>query len=310
MTQGPPSHAASGQRRLNSRQIEVFRAVMIAGSLSAAADQLRVAQPSLSRMMRRMEDLVGFLLFDRVKGRLLPTDEARQLFHSIEHIQAQLASLDDVIDQIGRGGSSLFRFGASPSLARQLVPTALARFHHGFPLVRIHFDVITLSGIVDYLALGVGECFLSMTAINHPLVDTRPLAPGRLVCLLPPDHPLATHSTIDPRDLIGQPLIMCEAGTPHSRLVHDLFEEMDAAPTVAVVARFAELAIGLTGAGLGLAVVDEFTAMDAASARVAVRPLSGPPRFHVHLSRSRNKESSRFAIAFREALSSVMSGSA
>lgn len=275
---------------------------MIAGTLNGAARQLRVAQPSLSRMMRRIEDVVGFSLFDRIKGRLLPTNEARQLFRSIEHIQTQLDALDDVVDQIGRGGADLFRFGASPSLARQLAPTALARFHDLFPLVRIHFDVVTLSGIVDYLALGVGECFLSMTPIDHPLIDTRPLCPGRLVCLLPPQHPLARQRTINPKSLIGQPLITCEAGTPHSRLVQELFGELGATPTVSVVARFAELAIGLTGAGLGLAIVDEFTAMDAASSRVAVRPLSGPPRFHIHLSRSRNVASSRFARTLEQAV--------
>lgn len=275
---------------------------MIAGSLNGAARELRVAQPSLSRMMRRIEDLVAFQLFERVKGRLLPTSEARQLFRSIEHIQTQLDALDEVVDQISRGGTELFRFGASPSLARQLVPAALAQFRDRFPQVRIHFDVITLSGIVDYLALGVGECFVSMTPISHPLIECRPLCPGRLVCLLPPDHPLAKQRTISPRSLIGQPLITCEAGTPHSHLVQQLFAELGTAPTVSVVARFAELAIGLTGAGLGLAIVDEFTAMDATSPRVAVRPLSGPPRFHVHLSRSRNMASSRFTRALEQAL--------
>ena len=138
-TARPP--VGSRPRRLSARQIEVFRAVMIAGSLSGAAQQLNVSQPSLTRLVKRIEDQVGFALFDRIKGRLLPTDEARQVFARIQHIQDQLDGLDEAIGQIARGEFGLFRLGASPSLAQRLVPAALAQFRGRFPRVPIHFDV-------------------------------------------------------------------------------------------------------------------------------------------------------------------------
>jgi DNA-binding transcriptional LysR family regulator len=88
---------ARGPRRMSARQIEVFRAVMVAGSLSGAAQQLNVSQPSLTRLVRRIEDQVGFALFDRVKGRLLATAEARMVFAKLQHIQEQLDGLDEAI---------------------------------------------------------------------------------------------------------------------------------------------------------------------------------------------------------------------
>src|SRR4051794_28257236 len=67
------------RRRLSLRQIEVFRAVMISGSINGASQMLRVSQPSLSRVVRRTEDVLGFNLFERIRGRLVPTKEAGSL---------------------------------------------------------------------------------------------------------------------------------------------------------------------------------------------------------------------------------------
>jgi DNA-binding transcriptional LysR family regulator len=303
---GEVGRATAPSQRLSARQIEVFRAVMIAGSLSGASRQLNVAQPSLTRMVRRIEDVVGFTLFDRYRGRLRPTLEAQQVFWRIQHIQAQLDSLDDAIGQIARGETATFRLAASPSLARQLVPMALARLREKFPGLSLQLDQASLPHIVDYLALGIGECVLTVTPVIHPTVESRSLWPGSLVCLMPAEHPLAARASIGAADLLDAPLIVCGSGTPHRRMVQAVFEEIGAVPRVSVVGQFAESAIGLTRAGLGLAIVDEFTAMDAASDEVTVRPLDLVPRFHVHINRNRNAIQSRMATTFEEILLDVL----
>jgi DNA-binding transcriptional LysR family regulator len=281
---------------------------MVTGSVTAAARQLRVAQPSLSRMLKRIEDLVGFPLFERSKGRLLPTLEARQLFASVQHIQAQIEGLDEVIEQIGKGGTGLFRFGASPSLARQLMAICLARLREAFAEVKLHLDVMPLSDIVDYLALGIGECFFTMTPIVNPVVECVEIGTGRLVCLLPASHPLAKRRSLSGRDLFGEKLIMCEPGSPHGLLARAVFEGLGAEPEASITARFAELAIGLTGAGLGVAIVDEFTALGAASDKVAVRELERSPRFQVYLSRGKDQSVSRLSRAFETIVRGQMTG--
>jgi DNA-binding transcriptional LysR family regulator len=292
--------------KLTFRQIDVFRAVMITGSLSAAARQLNISQPSLGRLVKRTEDLVGFALFDRAKGRLLPTAEARLLFASVQHIQEQLDGLGDVILRIGQEGPGRFQLGASPSLARRLVPAALARFREWFPGVPIHFDTVTLPNVVDYLALGRGECFLSIAPIDHPVVESRAIWPGRLVCLLPPDHPLCARPKIAVADLVNLPLIAFEPDTPHGRMVEDAFAEIRRRPTANVVVKVAWTAIGLAAERLGIAILDEFTAMEAAPDRLAVRPVDLPPRFSIHINRNRQAAHSRFTGALEAALLEVL----
>ncbi|CAJ3076526.1 LysR family transcriptional regulator [Burkholderia pseudomallei] len=62
--------------RLNLRQIEVFRAIMLTGSISGAAKLLHVSQPAVSRLISYAEQRLGLALFERIKGRLYPTPEA------------------------------------------------------------------------------------------------------------------------------------------------------------------------------------------------------------------------------------------
>ncbi|NOJ99318.1 LysR family transcriptional regulator, partial [Corallococcus coralloides] len=66
--------------RLNLKQIEVFRAIMLTGSISGAAKLLHVSQPAVSRLIGYTEQRLGLSLFERIKGRLYPTPEARHLF--------------------------------------------------------------------------------------------------------------------------------------------------------------------------------------------------------------------------------------
>lgn len=90
---------------LNLRQIEVFHAIMITGSLSAAGRLLHVTQPAISRVLASIELRLGYALFERFKGRLHPTKEARKLFQEVESIQAGVNRLNDMAAGLaGHGG--------------------------------------------------------------------------------------------------------------------------------------------------------------------------------------------------------------
>ncbi|MGF2531710.1 LysR family transcriptional regulator, partial [Ralstonia pseudosolanacearum] len=72
------------------RQIEVFRAVMLVGTVSEAARMLAVSQPVVTRVLQHTELQLGFRLFDRTKGRLQPTAEAFELFTEVERLYQEV----------------------------------------------------------------------------------------------------------------------------------------------------------------------------------------------------------------------------
>ena len=78
---------------MRARQLEVFTAVMRAGTVTEAARLLNISQPALSQVLRHTEDDLGFALFTREKGRLKPTPEAQELYPEAERLFGELEGL-------------------------------------------------------------------------------------------------------------------------------------------------------------------------------------------------------------------------
>ena len=114
---------------LSFRQLEVFRAVMLTGSISAAAHQLGIAQPTVTNTVRRLEDVLGALLFDRSGARLRPTALARQVF---KVVNPSLAGFDHLTDQIAHQRGHHVVEGDDPHYQRVLVHDHREVFTCGF----------------------------------------------------------------------------------------------------------------------------------------------------------------------------------
>jgi len=290
------------KRKISLRQIEVFRAVMISGSINGASQMLRVSQPSLSRTVRRAEDILGFTLFERVKGRLIPTKEAGTLLGMVRRVYQQLDELGETVERLMRGDDGLFRLGTTSSAGRCLVPAAIASLSRDLPRLAYHVDVLVLGQIFDYLQYQRGECVVSVFPIRHPLVQTKALAEGDLVALVPRGHRLADRHWLLPADLAGERLISFAAETPHAAAVSELFRTAGLVPRIGVWIRHVETAIGLVAKGFGIAIVDEFAVSDATAFPISVIPVTGGPRVHICLSWHRDLTRSRFFERFEGAL--------
>ncbi|CDM40488.1 LysR substrate-binding domain-containing protein [Ectopseudomonas oleovorans] len=269
--------------KLTERQIEVFRTVMITGSLTAAAKQLHVSQPGLSVTLARFEDQLGIQLFERIAGRLAPTNEARQIFSEVERVYGQFDKLVDAIQAIARGDNATFRFGTTPSVGVRLIPQALRllREQHS---ERIYFcDFLAQKDVRDYLWFDRGSCVTSIAKVSDPTVASTVVATGGLVCLLPRRHPLAKRKILSPQDLKEDVLISFEADTPHGRLIETAYKRAGVSRQVQVYVRFVESAISFVCEGIGVAIVDEFAAIRCTQLGLVAVPLEGSPDIPVYV---------------------------
>ncbi|MEX0337049.1 LysR family transcriptional regulator [Vibrio tubiashii] len=105
---------------MNLRQLEVFYAVMKTGTVSGAAKQLFVSQPNVTRVLSHTEQQLGFALFERVKGRLIPTREANLLLPEAEKVYQQLGQFRNLTNKI-KAGEKHLTIGAPPILATILL---------------------------------------------------------------------------------------------------------------------------------------------------------------------------------------------
>lgn len=111
---------------MNLRQLEIFYAVMKSGTVSGAAKQLHVSQPNVTRVLSHTEQQLGFALFERIKGRLVPTKEAHLLLPEAEKIYQQLGQFRNLTNRI-KAGEKHLTIGAPPILSAAMLSPLIAQ---------------------------------------------------------------------------------------------------------------------------------------------------------------------------------------
>ena len=294
---------------LSLKQMEYFRAVMEAGTVSGAASLLSVSQPNVSRMLKYTEGRLGLRLFERSKGRLQPTPEATALYREVQSLHAHLDSVQDALRHIVRGELGRFTVGSSPSLGRHVLPTALSTLRREYPNLALKLDILSMSQVIEYLTLGQGECACTIFPISHPQIETQAYAAGALVCAIPRDHPLAERAIITPGDLVGENLIGFEPNTPHGRVAHEFLRQGGSEPLFLCTVRFAETACAMAEEGNGIALVDEFTTLGNVFPKLVALPTKWSKPFRMYMHRASHRPLSRIGERLDELLADWGSGS-
>ncbi|MEQ8813449.1 MAG: LysR family transcriptional regulator [Thalassobaculum sp.] len=241
------------------RQIEVIRAVMVTGTIAGAARLLNVSAPGISRLMKYTEDTLGFRLFIRRHGRYDPTPEARDVFDLVDTVYRKVGDLQTAIDRMKRGETKELSLGSVPSIANVMVPRAIERLRRRYPQLRIDINILKVEDAVDYLLLRRGEVVAMSYRFDHPIVTFEPLARGRLICVVPESHPLASEESVSARQIVGYPLIGIDPNDPYGSIMARIFTREGLTYDTTIRARFGSTVCSLVAADLGIAVIDQFT---------------------------------------------------
>ncbi|HTJ98069.1 MAG TPA: LysR substrate-binding domain-containing protein [Bordetella sp.] len=258
---------------LNLRQIEVFRAVMTTGSISGAAKLLFVSQPAVSRLLAHTEQRLGFSLFERIKGRLYPTPEARQLFREVEHVYAGVRRVGELAGELAERRTGILHIVSSPSIGHMLIPLAIAAFQKAHQDVKITFQSLAFRPLTQMLLDNRAEIGVVIQPAQHPNLVAHPIGEARLVCICPYNHPLAPLPRLSIQDLQPYPLISYGADTPLGALVEQMYQEAGEPRRLAVEVSSPQNACSLVQAGAGIAIVDEFSVRSRTSGEFVVRPI-------------------------------------
>jgi DNA-binding transcriptional LysR family regulator len=292
---------------LNLRQIEVFRAVMLAGTVTEAAQILRVSQPAVSRLLRYTEDRLGMPLFKRTKGRLYPTEQAQVLFQEVEKVYKGVRVVQDVAQELAESRTGRLRIAASPSLGLSFAPKAIALFRKQRERVKISLEILPQADLIEWVLTHQTDIGLSMFPVDHPTIETHPLGTGKLVCIAPKGHPVTKLSEVEPKDLVPYPLISFDRTTPQGLMVDDAFIAAGVAREVAIEVRFGQSACALVQNGAGVALVDEFSVMHNAFPGVVARPFRSAARFSITMIHDRFRPLSVVGNAFHDVLKRLAS---
>ena len=277
---------------MRARQLECFIAVMRAGTITAAARMLNISQPALSQVLLHTEDDLGFRLFERQKGRLRPTPEARELFADAERLASGLEGIRRKTADLRLGRAGLVRIAASPPPAMTILPAAFTVFRKRHPEVLLRSHMAPISGIVELLRAGDASLGLAMDDRLPPDIEAEVLCDVGFVALLPRGHSLAARDQIALTDLAGLDLITYRGNTrPAEELAHAA-RAQNLSLSCSLEIDVSLSAVGFVQAGLGIALVDALLPWRQ-FAGLAVLPLAKSPTIPLSLLTAPNRALSR-----------------
>lgn len=247
---------------MNYRHLEVFYAVMTCGTVTEAARQLGVSQPSVTTTLQQAESRLGIRLFGRESGRLVPTAEARVLFEEAERAHDALGAFRVVAERLREGdeGGHL-RVAAIPTLSVQLLPDAIARFAAQQAGFSYSVSTLNTEEMLQQLDSRTGAFDLGFTLGNlagtgYP---TECLGETPLLAVLPADWGVKTGSPLDLELLRGRPFLAGFDSTPLGQMSRNLFSEAGFEPRIVGRVHTHHVAGHLVARGLGYALLDALT---------------------------------------------------
>lgn len=291
---------------MNLRQIEIFHAVYVHGTVNAAAKALNVSQPSVTKVLQYAEQSLGFDLFLRSKGRLVPTQEAHILFADVADIHDRVRSLRHASANLRKGKGSLLRISALPSLGLGAIPTAVADFVRDnddvmFDLQTLHHDEMVRKLYERETDVAISFDVPLAAPLSHEVIGE-----GELVVLYREEDMPQAPPRIPLEHLRGRRFISPTQSGPVGTMLSNELERLNVQLDEVVSARTYYVAAALVQTGLGMAIVDNFTGHAFLSSGLSFRPLQPAIAFDINAISLQNQPPSLAASRFLSCLAAVM----
>lgn len=276
------------------------------GTTARAAEVLRISQPAVSKAIMALERSVGFRIFDREKGRLVPTAEGQLFYREVEISFAGIARLRSAAARIRDYGSGEVRLGCLSAFSTNLVPNAIARFRRKHPDVSVTLVVAGSSVIRDQVAANHLDLALTADEIDQTGVHATPFSEVPAMIALPPGHPLSDRPEIVPVDLDGEPFVALASEDTTRREAERIFAEHGVTPRVVVETAYSMTVCALVLAGVGCGIIDPLNAPGFTDRGMVVRPLRPGLAFRTLLIKP-PKKPTRLAVEMTACLHSAYS---
>lgn len=284
--------------RLNVRLVECFHAVMTVGTVTAAATMLNTSQPAVSRSIQQLEAATGLTLFQREKGRLIPTAHALALYEEVKKSFIGLGQLARVAANLRGFQSGSVSVVCAPVFSYGFVADAAGRFLEKFSSVSLSIDTQPSPTIGEWMAAQRFDIGIARYQSPPGSVSASAFAEPDEVCVMPKDHPLASRKALEPGDLRGSRFIFLGDKDPYRLRLDNVFSRADVERSLVVETPHSASACSMVVKGAGIAIVNPFTAVDFLPYGLVMRRFSPALPFSTMLLRARHRPPSPLVDLF------------
>ena len=280
------------------RHIEIFHAIYTTGSITNAAKILHVSQPSVSKVLSHAELQLGFKLFERVKGRLIPTDEAEMLFDEVDKIYQQMRSIKNTAQNIKKSEFGSISLGVTPALGFNAIPNAIAHYHKDYP--NVTFDIKTIHNDAVMQSLIEHKCDLAVLFSPHsmPSITAIALAESELVIVYPKEKFPHCPSKLTLTQVCDSEFIDISDSGPLADMLWARVMEENVSLNSSIKVQTYFIAARLIAQGLGVCVVDRYTAEGNISENVAIASFEPALTFNISAVHLDNRTNSKVIDEF------------
>lgn len=260
---------------MDSVLLRAFLETADAGSMSAAARQLGISQPSLTVQVQRLEQQLGARLFRR-HGRGVALSEAgTALYPRARRILDEMRATEVAVRRQSGERVNRLTVGAIPTIAPYLLPDALLRLRAREAEVRVEFREDYSAVLARLVADGTLDVAIAALPYAFEHVDTEPLGADRLVAAVPAQHPAARAGRITLAQLREAPAVTLDPAHCLGDQVAGFCARHDV--NASVVCHSSQLAtvLELVGAGVGVSIVPAIAAARHNTPQCAYVPLAG-----------------------------------
>lgn len=293
--------------RMGLKHIEVFRAVMLTGSMTEASRRMHTSQPQISRLIAQLEATVRFPLFSRSGSRLTPTVDGSRFFEEVEKTFVGLTALEAAASNIHAFGGGSLSIAAMPRLAGGLLTRAVVRFKVDHPDVPVTIHSGSASSVNTWISSGSCDLGLAMLYAGVTGLKTETIHTMNCVVVLPNGHRLAKRRRIGPKDLEGEPFISFPVGSPPRESIDQVFSQAGVARRTVCESDLGSSVCTLVAAGLGISIINPLAALEERKASgIELRHFEASIPVSLALLYPMHRESSRLASTFAEHVRQVV----
>lgn len=259
---------------MEMREIEIFRALMHAGSTGKAAALLGISQPAVSQSLKKFEAGSGLRLFERTRGRLVATPEAHALMVEVDQYVSGFENLKHRIRSLRQYGLQRLSIAAFPALGTGFMARAIADFDPSSRGIQMSLQIMSsrevhqrvTSGRVDF---GLMADELDVSGLESSLFMS---LPG--VMVMPPGHPLARLPVLPPEVLAAYPFIALNPEDASRGRLEAALQPLGVALNPVIETPFANSVCELALRGVGIGLANPIVALDYAARGLVLRKLS------------------------------------
>jgi DNA-binding transcriptional LysR family regulator len=242
---------------LRFRQLQAFHAIIETGTVTGAASLLGISQPGISNLLSQFERETRFKLFNRVRGRLVPTPEAKLLYREIDTVVRGLDHVTQAVLDLQNKHTGQLQVASQHSMSFGFMPRLISHFARDRPDMSISFQSQYSSKIQEWVLAGLFEIGICELPLLHDTLEAFPFQVETMIALAR-DNPLATHDVLTPGRLEGEPFIVMGPDHMTQRRLSEAFHTAGVTLRTRVHSYLFKNLLSFVKEGMGVALLDPF----------------------------------------------------